>query len=189
MDLKIIITGLGGQGVIFITRLIAQAATSLDHPVMISETHGMSQRGGSVVSHLKIGGNQAALIHHGTADILIGLNPDEAVRQLPLLQTEGIIIANTSSSLRPEIHPYLKKKNIQAFCLPGNEIALELGSPAVQNVVMVGFTAANPLFSLPIEKLTEALEVIATRGLEINQQALDLGFQKGKKMFSKVLAA
>lgn len=189
MNLKIIIAGLGGQGVIFITRLIAQAAASLDYPIMISETHGMSQRGGSVVSHLKIGGNQAPLIHQGTADILIGLDPDEAVRQLPLLRPEGIIVANTSSTLRPEIQPRLRKKNIQTFCLPGGKLAIDLDSPAVANVVMVGFTAANPLFSLPIEKLTEALEVVATRGLEINLKALDIGFQKGKKVFSKVTAA
>ena len=73
IELRLIIAGLGGQGVVFLTRLLSETAASLDYPVMVSETHGMSQRGGSVISHLKVGGNQAALIGRGTADALLAL--------------------------------------------------------------------------------------------------------------------
>ncbi|MDP7346053.1 MAG: 2-oxoacid:acceptor oxidoreductase family protein, partial [Anaerolineales bacterium] len=61
-ELKLIITGLGGQGVVFLTRLISNTAVALGQLVMVSETHGMSQRGGSVISHVKIGGSEAPLI-------------------------------------------------------------------------------------------------------------------------------
>ncbi|MDP7346499.1 MAG: 2-oxoacid:acceptor oxidoreductase family protein, partial [Anaerolineales bacterium] len=61
-ELKLIITGLGGQGVVFLTRMISNTAVALGQPVMVSETHGMSQRGGSVISHVKIGGSEAPLI-------------------------------------------------------------------------------------------------------------------------------
>ncbi|MCQ3977126.1 MAG: hypothetical protein DPW09_27160 [Anaerolineae bacterium] len=66
-ELKLILAGLGGQGVVFLTRLLAQTAVALGHAVMVSETHGMSQRGGSVISHLKIGGDEAPLIQREVA--------------------------------------------------------------------------------------------------------------------------
>ena len=80
MELKLILVGLGGQGVVFLTRLLSKTALALGQPVMVSETHGMSQRGGSVISHLKIGGDEAPLIHRGAADALLALEADEAIR-------------------------------------------------------------------------------------------------------------
>ena len=91
-ELKFILAGLGGQGVVFLTRLLAQTAVALGHAVMVSETHGMSQRGGSVISHLKIGGDEAPLIQRGTADVLLALEADEAVRNLPFLRRGGLAL-------------------------------------------------------------------------------------------------
>ena len=66
-ELKLIITGIGGQGIVFLTRLISHTAVNLGYAVVVSETHGMSQRGGSVISHLKINGSESPLVQRGTA--------------------------------------------------------------------------------------------------------------------------
>ena len=82
-DVKLILAGIGGQGVVFATRLLAQTAAAMGMPVLASETHGMSQRGGSVLAHLKLGGTESPLIRRGTADILLAFDRDEALISQP----------------------------------------------------------------------------------------------------------
>jgi indolepyruvate ferredoxin oxidoreductase beta subunit len=178
-QLKFILAGLGGQGVIFLTRLLAQTAVNLGHPVMVSETHGMSQRGGSVISHLRIGEGEAPLVRRGTADVLLGLEADEAVRNLPYLRRGGLALANTKNGLRVEVAEHLERLSIQVRTLPATRIAVELGSAAVTNVVLAGFAAAQPCLSLPIETLRETLVTIAPRGRELNLLALEAGYHAG----------
>jgi indolepyruvate ferredoxin oxidoreductase beta subunit len=178
MELKIILSGLGGQGVVFLTRLLSKTAVSLGHSVMVSETHGMSQRGGSVISHLKIGGSEAPLIRRGTADILVALEVNEAIRNLTFLRRGGAAFVNTEpglsggNGLPAEITPHLERLDIQLFCLPASQMAVDLGSAAVANTIMAGF--ARPL---PIEALRQTLPEIAPRGRELNLRALEAGFQ------------
>ena len=176
MNLKIILCGLGGQGVIFLTRLLAKTAVELGHPVMVSETHGMSQRGGSVVSHLKIGEDQAPLILNGTADALYALEPDEAVRNLHYLRKEGLAFVNSENGLREEIAQDIDRLGLSICCVPASQIAVDLGASAVANVVLAGFSAAHPDTSFPIETLQETLKTTAKRGLVTNLQALQAGF-------------
>lgn len=180
MELKLILAGLGGQGVVFLTRLLAQTAVALEHPVMVSETHGMSQRGGSVVSHLKIGGNQAPLIRRGTADLLLALEPDEAVRNLPFLRQGGTACVNAENGLRPEVEEHLERLGIQVLCLPASRIAVELGFAAIANVVLAGFAASHPALPFPLDTLRETIAAIAPRGQELNLRALEAGFQAGQ---------
>lgn len=185
MNYKIIITGIGGQGVVFATRILAQVATSLDQPVMISETHGMSQRGGSVVSHLKIGGEQSPLIHQGTADILIGFNFDETLRQLPFIRPGGVIFNNTDSSLTSKLDLQLKQLEIRVMSISASQIAVDLGSAAVTNVVMTGFALSNPPLEIQFEVIANAIKTISKRSLEINLKALEIGYIKGQAVNSK----
>ncbi len=180
MELKLILVGLGGQGVVFFTRLLSYAAMSLGYPVMVSETHGMSQRGGSVISHLKIGGSQAPLIRRGTADVLLALEPDEAIRNLSFLRRGGTVFVNTSNGLRNEVAEHLERHNINVLSLPASRMAVELGSAAVANVILAGFATAHPTLPLPIETLQETVESIAPRGRELNLKALKLGFEAGQ---------
>lgn len=149
--------------------------------VMVSETHGMSQRGGSVISHLKIGDDQSPLIQRGTADLLLSLNPDEAIRYLPYLRRGGVAFVNTENGLSDEIEAHLDKMKVQLHCIPASQIAVELGYPAVANTVLAGYASSHPDLHIPFKTLREAVEKIATRGLEINLQALEAGFQAGKK--------
>lgn len=175
-ELKIIIAGLGGQGVVFLTRLLSQAAVDLGYPVMVSETHGMSQRGGAVISHLKINGSEAPLIRQGTADLLLAMEPDEAVRNLPFLRQGGLVFVNTGAGLRAELAEHLQRLNMQVFTIPAGDLAVDLGAAAVANVILAGFAAAHPALKLPIETLRQTLESVAPRGRGLNLQALETGY-------------
>jgi len=179
-ELKLILVGLGGQGVVFFTRLLSHTAMALGYPVMVSETHGMSQRGGSVISHLKIGGSEAPLIRRGTADVLLAMEPDEAVRNLSFLRQGGTVFVNAQNGLRDELSEHLKRLNINVLSLPASRMAVELGSAAVANVILAGFAVAHPALPLSIETLREAVEAIAPRGRELNLRALQLGFEAGQ---------
>ena len=184
MDLKLIITGNGGQGVVFLTRLFAQTAVALGYPVMVSETHGMSQRGGSVISHLKINGNEAPLIQRGTADFMIALDSNEAVRNLILLRRAGIVFVNTNDGLLSEVEPHLERLNIKVMSLPASSLAIELGSASIANIIMAGFVVAHPAFDIPIEKMTATVEKVSKHDVELNLKALETGYQTGKRIFS-----
>ena len=175
-ELKLIIVGLGGQGVVFLTRLLSQTAVALGYPVLVSETHGMSQRGGSVISHLKINGSEAPLIRRGTADLLLAMEPDEAIRNLPLLRQGGTVFVNSDSGLRAEVAEHLKQRNIQVLVIPASVMAVDLGAAAVANVILAGFVAAHLASKLPLETLRQTLESIAPRGRALNLQALEAGY-------------
>ncbi len=181
MNLKIIICGTGGQGVIFLTRLLAQAAIALDRHVMVSETHGMSQRGGSVISHLKIGGNQAPLIQVGTADILFATEADEAVRNLPQLRRGGTVFANAENGLRSEVSSEVERMDFQIECIDAGMIAFELGVPAIANVVLAGFSASFDVSPFSYDLLRETVDRTAKRDHALNLQAFKAGFDFGKK--------
>src|SRR3990170_8068403 len=102
-ELKLLLAGVGGQGVVFATRLLAGTAAGMGLPVLASETHGMSQRGGSVLAHLKVGGTAAPLIRRGTADALLAFDRDEALRNLPFLRAGAAAYINTPDSLPVEV--------------------------------------------------------------------------------------
>lgn len=173
---RIILAGLGGQGVVFLTRLLAKTAVSLGCPVMISETHGMSQRGGSVLSHFKIGGNQAPLIRRGTADILLALDRDEAIRNLSFLRPGGLLLLNSDEPLPTEVSELLAELAIDVHRLSANAIALTLGTAGVANVVMAGFATAHPAFPLDPESVRQTLGNGSVRSRNLNLRALQAGF-------------
>jgi indolepyruvate ferredoxin oxidoreductase beta subunit len=184
MERKLILAGLGGQGVVFLTRLISQAAIYMGHQVMVSETHGMSQRGGSVISHLKIGGDQAPLIRRGTAHALLALEADEAVRNLSFVRPGGLVVVNAEDGLRPEVAGSLEELAIQVHALPASRMAQELGAVAVTNVILAGYAANHPALSLPMEALAESVKRVASKGQELNQKALEVGYKAGQHMTS-----
>ena len=93
---NIVLCGVGGQGTVLASKLLAAAAMSRDIPDMSAETIGMAQRGGSVFSHLRMGDNlYSPIIETGTADLIIGFEPGETVRMLPYLKDHGQIVVST----------------------------------------------------------------------------------------------
>jgi indolepyruvate ferredoxin oxidoreductase beta subunit len=169
---RLLLAGIGGQGVIFATRLLARTAAAMGLPVLASETHGMTQRGGSVLAHLKLGGSKAPLIRWGTADLLLAFDRDEALRNLPFLRSGAAVFINTTDELPLEVVQALRSRAIQAHCLPATQLAMALGSSAVANVVLIGYAAAHPSFPIPLAQIKEAL---AQAGQELNLRALEAG--------------
>ncbi|MBU2628969.1 MAG: 2-oxoacid:acceptor oxidoreductase family protein, partial [Proteobacteria bacterium] len=110
-----VLSGLGGQGILFMTKVLATTALNKGFNILGAETHGMAQRGGSVVSHLRIGDARSSLIRAGAADFLLSMDESEAYRYLPYLKKGGKLFANA----RPEAFPdervaaYLDKQQIE----------------------------------------------------------------------------
>ena len=178
---KIVITGIGGQGIVFLTRLISYTAVNLGYAVVVSETHGMSQRGGSVISHLKINGNEAPLIQCGSADFMIAMDSNEAMQNLDYVRRGGMVFVNSNESLHPDLNSHLERLNIRVVSHPASAVAVELGAPSAANIVMAGFVIAYDVLNLPFKNMAETIKQISRKAAERNLQALEAGFQAGKK--------
>ena len=97
-----VLTGLGGQGILFMTKILATTALNKGYNILGAETHGMAQRGGSVVSHLKIGDAKSSLIRAGAADFLVSMDESEAYRYLPYLKKGGKLFTNAPTDSFPD---------------------------------------------------------------------------------------
>ncbi len=129
---QLVISGVGGQGVLFVTRLMAEAVIRKGVPVMTSETHGMAQRGGSVISHLKVGPFSSPLIRVGAADGLIGLKAESLERHGHFLAPEAWAFINTGGDPKPS--PGAGTRWIDADALAGR-----MGNPRAVNLIVLGF--------------------------------------------------
>ncbi|MCU0586945.1 MAG: 2-oxoacid:acceptor oxidoreductase family protein [Syntrophobacteraceae bacterium] len=177
---QIIISGVGGQGILFITRLLAETALEMGGSILISETHGMAQRGGNVISHLKVSlrADQAGpgspkpfvspLIRPGRADVLLALHPDGETAHGYYLKTGGITIASRPAPPGPSV-------------LDATRMAMELGSPVSANLVLLGFAAGLGALFCPPERVRATLERFGGRKLEISLKAYDAGWDEGRK--------
>ncbi len=187
MDSKILLAGIGGQGVLFIHRLLADCAVAQGHNVTGAETHGMSQRGGSIVSHIKIGQAAAPLIRQGTADLVLAFNVSEAYRNLPFIRPGGTIVVNTCEEFPEEqLRAPFKAQQIMTRVLDADRLALALGHATAANVALLGFACAWKGFPIPAQAIREQLEQSAPRHvLELNLQAFDEGMQEGRRWSEK----
>ncbi|MEM0066357.1 MAG: indolepyruvate oxidoreductase subunit beta [Sulfolobales archaeon] len=151
-ELNIIVTGVGGQGQLFLSRLIAETFLRLGTPSLIAETHGMSQRGGSVIVHVRVGNTvKAPLIPRGEADIMLGLELIEAARYVDYLRVNGVAIVNeklivpAGQSLKlkkEEVLGFLSEKPIKLILVRSSQRAASLGVPLSANVHMFGALVA-----------------------------------------------
>lgn len=176
---RVVLTGVGGQGVIFLTRLLAQAAVHDGYNVIVSETHGMSQRGGSVLSHIQVGEGQAPLVPRGTADLLLGLDRVEALRNLSFVRPAGIVVINSDQPFPERIEQRLQQLDVRSFFLPADTIAADIGFAAIANTVMAGFAVALQALPTTIETLETVAVDLARRGRKYNLQALAAGYEAG----------
>jgi indolepyruvate ferredoxin oxidoreductase beta subunit len=175
MALKLVLAGIGGQGVVYATKVLAQAALLGGLPVMASENHGMSQRGGSVMSHLKIGGSQAPLIRRGTADALIAFDRQEAVRNLPFVRAGGKVYVNAPEALEAPLNARLGDLGIGVYRLDASAEAQALGAPATTNLVLLGFAAETGL-GLDLAALKEAVQFLGPQwAVAANWRGLEAG--------------
>lgn len=173
---------------IFATRLLSEAALALGHNVIGAETHGMSQRGGSVISHIKINAQGGPLVRRGTADMLLALDPDEAYKALTFLRDGGTGFVNTGRDdfPCPEIAARLAARRIGLYTFDADALAMSLGSPALANVALVGFALGHPAFPFPYETIQETLYRLSKeRFREANLKALAQAHARAVARFGK----
>jgi Pyruvate/2-oxoacid:ferredoxin oxidoreductase gamma subunit len=115
---------------------------------------------------------------------MIALDANEAVRNLALLRRTGIIFVNADNGLRPEVESHLQRLNIKVLSLPVVNLALEMGSVSIANIIMAGFAVAHPAFDIPMDKMTATVEQVSKHGAELNLKALEVGYQAGMKNLS-----
>lgn len=189
MSTSILICGIGGQGTVLASKLICQAALSLNMDVRSAETIGMAQRGGSVVSHVRIGsGLHSPLIPLSAADILIAFEPCEAVRNLPYLKKDGVIVVSDkvippiTASLSGQsfdssvMIETLRKKSSRVMVLDTDSLSADLGSSKATNTLLLGAAAASGVLGVSLDDLKSALSVLVKpQFVELNVRALDMG--------------
>lgn len=178
MRQQIVISGVGGQGVLFVTGLLAEAAITRGLSVLTSETHGMAQRGGSVVSHLKVGDFSSPLIRSGCADGLLGLKAESLDLHGYFIRTGGWRVVNSVVEPAGTAH------------VDADAVAAKIGNPRAVNLVVLGFALARyanrdkdagGLFC-GREDIDRVLEVrLASRPemRETSWRALDAGYAAG----------
>lgn len=185
MICNMILCGVGGQGVLSLAAIIAKASLSAHLNVRQSEVHGMSQRGGEVSSHLRIGDEEIVgdLVPSGTADLIISMEPMESLRYLNYLKPNGIVITASEPvkniSNYPDINAvYAKIAEISgSICLEAETLAEAAGSRRASNMVLIG--AASSFLPLETDGLQNAIrETFASKGesiVETNLKAFDAG--------------
>lgn len=180
MKSDIILSGVGGQGIVSIAATIAMAALENNLFIKQSEVHGMSQRGGAVQSHLRISEKEIAsdLIPEGTADIIISVEPMESLRYLPWLKTDGWLVTNTTPFVNipdyPDMNELLKElgKIPNHISLNADDIARQVKSPRSSNMVVLG--AASPFLDIPYISLENGIKkIFGRKGEKIVQLNID----------------
>jgi len=192
-----LVTGVGGQGVLFISEIVGMAALKEGLDVRVAEIHGMAQRGGSVTCNVRMGKRvYSPTITKGTADLIIGLEPLEVLRLLGYAHDETIIALNmnpivpSSATLSgvpyPPMNEILKeisRVSKKTVTVNTTDIALKVGNPATQNAAMLGFVSA--LKRLPVKHQT-LRNTIGERSppkyRDVNLKAFDLGSSDLNKM-------
>ena len=183
-----LLCGVGGQGTVLASRVIAQAAMEQGLFARTAETIGMAQRGGCVVSHVRIGDTASPLIPQGCADILIAFEPGEAVRCLPYLKDDGFVVVNkkavqpVSGSLTgkrldgDEMINYLKAKVKKVIVVDGDAICGQCGSPKVLNTALLGAAAGSGVFDMTPGQIKKVLlDRLPQKVHQMNINALELG--------------
>ena len=191
MKTDIILAGVGGQGILSIASILGEAALKENHYLKQAETHGMSQRGGAVVSHLRISDNKIAsdLIPKGKAEIILSVEPMEALRYLPYLNKSGYIVTNTTPLVNIPNYPetdqilYEIKKQPRYVAIDADKIAKEIGNSRASNMVMLG--AASPFVHIEPAKIEEGIKsVFRKKGDKIVQLNLK-AFKAGREFALK----
>ncbi len=176
MKTDIILSGVGGQGILSIAAVIGMAAIDNDLFVKQAEVHGMSQRGGAVQSHLRISDQplHSDLIPKGSCDMILSVEPMESLRYLPWLSQTGWLIANSKPFVNIDNYPDKGKlydaigKIKNSLLIDADEIAADIGSVKVSNIVMLG--AASSQLIVNVQSLEESIKnIFGSKGEEIVQ--------------------
>jgi len=171
---QVIISGVGGQGVLFVTRLLAEAAINKGLPVFTSETHGMAQRGGTVLSHLKVGDFSSPLIRPLQADILILLKAENLKQHASFLKSAGWAVSNGTGNVE-------NGSSLAVETVDADAWAQKIENPKAVNLIVLGFALATAEKAAAADKLFCSAEDI--------KDVLKNRFGKNQKMLGASLKA
>ena len=192
MRVDIILSGVGGQGILSIAAVIGEAALKEGLYMKQAEVHGMSQRGGDVQSNLRLSDQPIAsdLIPKGHADLIISLEPMESLRYLPYLKKEGWLVTNSQPFVNIPNYPDIDKVNEELDKLPHKvvldveAIAKEVATARAANIVMLG--AATPFIGIEYDKIADGIRhIFARKGedvVEMNLKALKAGYDVAQSL-------
>ena len=183
----VVIVGIGGQGTVLASNVLGDACVIEDRHVAGAETHGMSQRGGSVETHIRIDGKHGSLIVPGTADLLIAFDVLEALRYRHFVKPDGVLVVNREmvvptsvfSNKLPvpkldEVEAQLKDWSGKVVLVEATKLAAEAGSPLAANIVLMG--AACKYLPLAVESLADAVKRnVPPKTIDINVKAFEFG--------------
>lgn len=187
MEKNILLVGVGGQGTLLVSKILSEGLMEAGYDVKMSEIHGMSQRGGSVSTHIKFGKKvNSPVISEGEADILVSFEQVEALRALPYLKKGGMLVVNdhqmysmpiiTGEQDYPEgVIEYLHKVVPDTLSLDAGAIAEELGNIKAQNVVLLG-AMIKKLGLTEIDWPTIIARMVPEKFKELNLKAYEAGF-------------
>ena len=193
---NILIVGVGGQGVVLASNILAEAALKAGFDVKKTDTLGMAQRGGSVVSHLRYGASIASpMIPQGEADVIIAFEKLEAARWIHFLQPDGAAVINDlalpplSVTLGNEIYQtdselitMLRRFSPKVYLVPGTGVAESLGNSKMVNTVLLGYACG--LLKIDSELLMATIESSLPEKLRRTNLA---AFETGKTLFAKII--
>lgn len=191
---KIQLIGVGGQGTVKASTIVGEAVMKKGLNVVMSEVHGMAQRGGTVVTELKIGEVYSPLIKEGAADLLIAFEPAEALRSLNKINKESFVIVNSAPivpftvslgiSEYPELSSVfeeLKAKIKNLLVIDAQKIAKEAGNIISENMVLLGAAVATPNFPVDKKLIIKSMkENLPSKSIETNLKAFKMGFAEVK---------
>ena len=194
MRKNILLCGVGGQGTVLASKLLAAAALERGLPVMSAETIGMAQKGGSVFSHLRMGeGIETPMLSRGSADLIIAFEPAEAVRMLPYLAPDGcVVVSNTpvipvTAVLKAspydgsEMVAYLRQQVKRLIVIDGEEACREVGSPKALNMVLLGAALDAGALPFSAEDIKRVMQQrVRPQFYEMNRRAIDYAAQQRK---------
>lgn len=188
MKFGCLLCGVGGQGTVLSSRVIAHAAMNKGYFARTAETIGMAQRGGSVVSHVRVGDSHSPLIIPGEADLLIGLEPGEAVRNLAFVREGGVVVVAdevltpVSASLSggeyraQDMLEFIERRVERFIVVSAKEVRAASGTGRTLNVAMLGAAASAGALPFTIMDIEESLrETLNPKIIEMNLHALYCG--------------
>jgi len=196
MAFNMIITGIGGQGVVSAGAIIAEAALADGLRIRNSDATGLAQRGGSVSSQIKIGDEvSSSILYPGTADVVLGFEPLEASRYAHLLKPDGIAIVNSKPvhpvtvkngmfkyPLMEELKQVFEERSLRSFWVDGLDLAERIGNTRVLNSLMIGYMSAKASLPIKLETLKNTISKrVPKRTIELNLKAFDMGFELGSR--------
>lgn len=201
--INIVASGTGGQGIILIAQILGIAGIKAGYRVRAGEIHGVSQRGGGVLSFIRLGEKiYSSTFSSGMGDFMIGLEPVETLRTLRYVSPSGVIFLNTRFVLPnlvktgeytypglDQIIGIIKKAVAEVIYLDATQEAIKIGSPLTMNVVMLGILAGHRHFPIPIPIVKEALlESIPQKAVDMNINAFESGVAFSKAMHSPLIS-